>query len=145
MRDTNLEEQPDRLDKLLFKLPDEPAPTDLAARIYANILAHHRRHVTIRFGVSAILAVSGIWLALPGFAEMLQSLALPNSGWALVTALIEMAEAGAARMSTQFLSAVTAYQASLTNPISGVVWIGMIALAAGCLLALEQILPHGEA
>ena len=144
MNGLNQEGQPDPLDVLLSRLPEEPVPAELAARIYANILAHRRRHVTVHFAISVFLALAGIWLALPGFTEMLQSLSLPESGWPLVTTMIGMAQTGAARMSADLISAVASYQSHLSNPSNGVAWVGMIVLAGGCLLALQEMLPHNE-
>ncbi len=137
-------ENPDSLDQLLANLPEQPVPVDLSARICANILAHHRRHLAFQYGMSVVLAISGVWLALPGLAGMLQSMALPDNGWWVVSALIEMTGAGATRMSTDLISAFSAFQANLSSPFSGAAWIGIIALAVGCLIALEHMLPGSQ-
>jgi hypothetical protein len=144
MNGSNQRENPDSLDRLLSNLPDEPVPVDLTARICANILAHHRRHIAFHFGMSVLLAITGIWLALPGLTDMLQSLALPDNGWMVVSALIEMTGAGAARLSADLIGSLTNFQADLSNPFNGAAWIGIIALASGCLIALEQMLPRSE-
>jgi len=39
---------------------------------------------------------------------------------------------------------VASYQSHLSNPSNGVAWVGMIVLAGGCLLALQEMLPHNE-
>lgn len=140
----NLEKASDPLDLLLARLPEEPVPVDLAARICANVLAHHRRHLVLHFGMSALLVVAGIWLALPGLAGTFQSLALPNSGWPMITAFLEMAGEGAARMVVELISTVSVYQTNLSIPFSGAAWVGIVALAGGCLLALDQMLPRNE-
>jgi hypothetical protein len=144
MNRSNQGENPDLLDKLLANLPEEPVPADLAVRIYANVLAHHRRHIALHFGMSVLLAITGTWLALPGFANMVQNLALPDSGWMVVSALMDMTGAGAVRMNAELISAISAFQVSLSNPFNGAAWMGIIALAGGCLIALEQMLPRSD-
>jgi hypothetical protein len=145
MNRSNEGENPDILDRLLSNLPKEPVPADLAVRIYASVVAHHRRHIALHIGASILLTVIGIWLALPGFADMVQNLVLPDNGWIVVSALMDLAGAGAARMSADLISAITAFQVNLSDPFNGVALVGIIALAAGCLIALEQMLPRSEA
>lgn len=137
----------DSLDDLLYHLPAEAPPVDLAANIQASIRRQQRserRRERWGLAFSALLAVVGAWLVWPALAAGLSSLALPGSGLPLLVDVTTMALAGLGEMLTNLFSGVLRMQDGLSGGLSPFAWLGLSALGLSALLALNALLPRIE-
>ncbi len=58
--------QVDDLDRLLYRMPGELPQSELADRICRQVGIRQRHAARARMGLSLLLAVFGVWMALPG-------------------------------------------------------------------------------
>ena len=136
--------QADDLDRLLYKLPGELPQSDLVARICHQLSGRQRRALGMRLGLSFLLAVFGIWLALPGLIISAEELRLPASGFSYLNPLIQSFLSGLWGFTQNALNGLSAFQANLAQTMGAATWLGMVALAGAALLALSLVMPQIE-
>lgn len=131
------------LDDLLAQMPGEFPPPDLALRICQAVRVHHRRGMQARFVLSAFLALSGLWLALPAFSGWLQAVSMPKSALPLAMDWLAAGLAGVEVLLTTAAAALS-QSASIFTSMGTPAIAGMIALAISALLALDLLVPRRE-
>jgi hypothetical protein len=131
--------QTDELDRLLYRLPGEPPPSDLAARICHQIRVRQRRAHGVRLGLSFLLAIFGVWLALPGLINSAEKLSLPVSGYSYLIPLVQSFLNGLWGFTLNALNGLSAFQTNLAKTMGAGTWLGMVALAGAALLALSLV------
>jgi hypothetical protein len=136
--------QADDLDRLLHRLPGELPDSELADRICRQVGMRQRRAQRARLSLSLLLAIFGIWMALPGLLSSLENLSLPASGFTYLTPLVQSFLSGLWGFTQNALNDLAAFQANLTQTIGAAAWLGMVALAGAALLALGLVLPTIE-
>jgi hypothetical protein len=136
--------QADDLDQLLYRMPGEPPPSDLATRICHQIRLRQRHAQGVRLGLSLLLAVFGIWLALPGLINSAEELSLPASGFSYFNPLVQSFLSGLWGFTQNTLNSLSAFQANLAQTMGAITWLGMVALASAALLALSLVMPQIE-
>jgi hypothetical protein len=136
--------QVDDLDRLLYRMPGELPQSELAARICRQVGVRQHRAARARMGLSFLLAVFGIWLALPGLMNSLEDLSLPTSGLSYLYPLIQSFFNGLWGFTKDALNGLTSFQANLSQMMGVGAWLGMVALAGAALLALSLVMPPIE-
>jgi hypothetical protein len=136
--------QADDLDRLLYRMPGKLPPSELAARICRQVGVRQRRAQRVRLGLSFLLAVFGIWLALPDLMNSLADLSLPASGLSYLYPLIQSFVNGLWGFTQTALNGLAAFQANLSQMVGVGAWLGMVALAGAALLALSLVMPPIE-
>jgi hypothetical protein len=134
----------DGLDRLLYQMPGELPPEELAAQICHKIHTTHRRTIGVRLGLSFLLAVLGTWMALPGLINGLEDLSLPSSGLFYLYPFIQSILNGLWVFTQDALYSLTAFQENLAQTMGIGAWLGMVALASAALLALSSFMPQIE-
>jgi hypothetical protein len=133
----------DKMDHLLLQLPGEPPPVDLALRICQSIRMRRKRISRQRLVLSGILAILGLWLALPPITAWIFGFALPDSGLPMLYEWVELALAGIGTFLLNAVSGVTAFQSGFTT-LNIPALLGLAALALSALLALDFLMPRAE-
>lgn len=136
--------QTDELDQLLYRMPWEPPPGELAATICYRVQMAHRRAIRARLSLSLLLAILGTWLALPSLVSRLEELSLPSSGLLYLYPLIQSTLNGLWGLTQDALAGMAAFQMNLAQTMDAGAWLGSIALASAALLALSAFMPQIE-
>jgi hypothetical protein len=136
--------QADDLDRLLSQMPGEPPPGDLAARICHQVGVRRRRDLRVRLGISLLLTVFGVWMALPGLINSLQDLNLPSSGVSYLFPFIQSILNGLWGFMQNAVDSLTTFQANLAKTMGAGARLGIVALAGAALLALNLVMPQIE-
>ena len=131
------------MDDLLAQMPGELPPPDLALRVCQAVRLHHRRTRQARLVLSAFLALSGLWLALPAFSGWLQAVSMPKSALPLAMDWLAAGLAGVEVLLTTAAAALS-QSASIFTSLGTPAIAGMIALAISALLALDLLVPRRE-
>ena len=138
----------DRLEALLHDLPGEQPPAGLAQRICKEIRERHthrrQRAMQIRMAFSALLGLTGSWLALPLLAGAFQDMAFHASGVPVVVEWYEKARLDQVLWLGATLQSVVSFQEDLAADLGSTAWIGLIILTLGSLLVLDQFLPRAS-
>jgi len=134
----------DRLDSLLARLPGDPPPPELGLRICRAIRERQRRHrrraEQAIVSLSSILALAGAWLAIPQLSEAVRRLALPPSGFPMLRNGYEIARTNLIVGLSPGLESLLSFQERFASGLEATGWAGVLILASGALLALNQIL-----
>ena len=133
----------DRLDRLLMRLPSEPADADLAKRVFQYVRARQRRTRQVRIGLSLALAAGGVWLILLASVKP-TSLDLSASGMTVLLDWLQAGLVGLGSLADHLWNGAVGLQSGLAAPVTVSAWIGLVALTLSVLLALGQLLPQGS-
>ncbi len=140
----------DSLDAMLAMLPGEPPPQELGLRICQAIRERHQRHhlrrlrllEQARITLSSVLALAGAWLVIPLLNEAARRLAFPPSGIPMLVDGYELARTNMLLWLSSGMENLVSFQGDFTSGFRATAWVGVLILASGALLALNQMLPH---
>lgn len=133
----------DRLDELLYRLPDEFLPEDLITRVHSRLQGQRRREKWQRMGGHLLLALSaggGAWLLRPVIGSL--------GGWApnlSVTGLVQWASGLVASPSGTAVAAASgaiALGESLSAALSLPVLLALILIGAPATLWMIDLLKQ---
>ena len=132
----------DKIDQNLAQLPYPEPDDNLHVRILEIIQRRKRRRLLFRRSLSGVLAVLGVWLALPAPVSWLDALSVPESGLPYLVEVYNLMVSGFAERLTFSLDSILTLPAEIASAMGASTWIGFAFLAAGAFLVLDQFLPE---
>lgn len=130
------------LERLLYHLPSDPPPQDLAGRVLRNVQARRRRRMGIQLGFGLILAAGGTWLSAPLVPAFTPSGGFPASALAILLEWLQATLAGAEPHFTYTWNGLAGLQSGIAAPVDVSAALGLAALTLSILLILGQVLPR---
>jgi len=133
----------DEMDRLLNRLPGEPCPPELVFKTLRKVHIYRQRRLWLRFAVSGLLALVGLWLVAVNLSAAGQTFALPDSGLLLLLDWSGMSLNNIGLAMLNLVESLSISQRTLAS-LGGVAIPGFMALGFGILLLLGYLLPSGE-